>query len=137
MDEELKQLVGRRARHRCEYCQLHQDFSLIPFEIDHIIARKHGGATVPANLALSCFYCNNAKGPNLAGIDPRDGKIVRLFHPRRHKWSRHFPWDGARLLGRTPIGRATVAVLNINEPDAVATRAALIAAGLFPPTPCP
>jgi HNH endonuclease len=133
MDEELTQLVWHRARHRREYCRLHQDFSLVPFEIDHIIARKHGGPTAPANRALSCFYCNNAKGPNIAGIDARDGRIVRLFHPRRHKWGAHFRWDGARLIGRTPLGRATVAVLNINEPDAVATRAALIAAGLFPP----
>jgi len=134
MDEELRRLVWRRARGRCEYCQLHQDFSRIPFEIDHVIARKHGGATAAGNLALTCFFCNSYKGSNIAGIDPRDGSIVRLFHPRRHKWSRHFRWDGPRLLGRTPVGRVTVAVLNINEPDAVATRAALVAAGLFPPT---
>jgi hypothetical protein len=38
----------------------------------------------------------------------------------------------AILVGFTPYGRATVAVLNINEPEAVATRAALIEAGLFP-----
>jgi hypothetical protein len=134
MDDELRRLVWRRARGRCEYCQLHQEFSRIPFEIDHVIARKHGGATAAGNLALTCFFCNNYKGSNIAGIDPRDGDVVRLFHPRRHKWSRHFRWNGPQLFGRTPIGRATVAVLNIHEPDAVATRAALIAADLFPPT---
>ncbi len=134
MDEELRRLVWRRAQGRCEYCQRRQEFSRVPFEIDHVIARKHGGATAAGNLALTCFFCNNYKGPNIAGIDPRDGAIVRLFHPRRHKWGRHFRWDGPRLVGRTSIGRATVAVLNINESDAVATRAALIAAGLFPPT---
>ena len=133
MDEELTQLVWRRAEHRCEYCQLHRDFSYLPFEIDHVIARKHGGLTAAGNLALTCFYCNRHKGSNISGIDGRDGTIVRLFHPRRHKWSRHFRWDGPTLVGRTPIGRATVAVLNVNDPEAVATRAALIAAGLFPP----
>jgi len=133
MDEGLVQLVWQRARHCCEYCQLHQDNSRLTFEIDHVIASKHGGQTTAANLALSCFYCNNYKGPNIAGIDPRGGKIVRLFHPRRHKWSRHFHWNGPTLVGRTPIGRATIAVLNINDPEAVATRAALIRAGLFPP----
>ena len=40
----------------CEYCQLPQASPSIPFEIDHIIARKHGGTTVAENLALSCFY---------------------------------------------------------------------------------
>jgi len=134
MDEELTQLVWRRARHHCEYCQLHRDFSHLPFEIDHVIARKHGGLTAAANLALTCLYCNRYKGPNISGIDARDGKIVRLFHPRRHKWSRHFRWDGPMLIGRTAIGRATIAVLNVNDPEAVATRAALIEAGLFLPT---
>jgi hypothetical protein len=131
MDEELTQLVWQRARHRCEYCQLPQTYSTLPFEIDHIIARKHGGRTVPGNLALACFYCNSYKGPNIAGIDPRSRQIVRLFHPRRHKWSRHFRWDGPILVGLTSVGRTTIAVLNINDPEAVSTRADLIAAGLY------
>jgi hypothetical protein len=133
MDEALTRLVWERARFCCEYCQLHQNYSRLPFEVDHITARQHGGPKVANNLALTCFYCNRYKGPNLTGIDPRTRRIVRLFHPRRHKWSRHFRWDGPILVGRTPYGRATVAVLNINEPEAVATRAALIEAGLFPP----
>lgn len=134
MEEALIRLVWQRAQHRCEYCLLHQDYSVLTFEVDHVIARKHGGPTVPGNLALTCFYCNSYKGPNIAGIDPRSRKIVRLFHPRRHKWSRHFRWDGPTLVGRTPEGRATIAVLNINDPEAVAIRMNLIDAGLFPPT---
>src|SRR5262249_49097443 len=66
------------------------------------------------------------KGPNLAGIDPTTGKLTRLFHPRRHKWSWHFRWDGPRLVGRTAIGRAIVAVLGMNLPHRVALRADLI-----------
>jgi hypothetical protein len=50
--------VVQRAKRRCEYCQLAQICSNLSFEIDHIIARKHGGRTVASNLALSCFYCN-------------------------------------------------------------------------------
>ncbi len=132
MDEELLRLIRERAHHRCEYCQLPEPFSTLTFEIDHIIARKHGGRTILGNLALTCFYCNSYKGPNIAGIDPRSGKIIRLFHPRRHKWSRHFTWHNATLVGLTPIGRTTISVLNINEPEAVAMRLALIEAGLFP-----
>jgi hypothetical protein len=41
---------------------------------------------------------------------------VRLFDPRRQVWKRHFEWRGAALRGRTQIGRATIAVLNINDP---------------------
>ena len=133
MDETLVELVWERARGRCEYCCLSQvlcDFSL---EIDHIIAKKHGGKAVASNLALTCFYCNSYKGPNIAGIDPQSKRLVGLFNPRRHKWSRHFRWEGAVLAGRTARGRATIAVLQINHPDFVEEREWLIAEGLFPP----
>jgi len=70
-------------------------------------------------------------GPNLTGIDGVTGKVVPLFHPRRHKWSRHFRWQGALLVGRTPIGRATIAVLGINLPLRVRLRQALIEEGVF------
>jgi hypothetical protein len=132
MDDALVRLVWQRAHATCEYCRLPQALSKLPHHVDHIKARQHGGPDVPANLALACFYCNSYKGPNIAGVDPSSGEIVRLFHPRRHKWSRHFRWDGPVLIGRTPIGRATIAALKINDAKAVATRAALIAAGLFP-----
>jgi 5-methylcytosine-specific restriction endonuclease McrA len=58
MDATLAGLVRERARSRCEYCRLPEAFSAIPFEIDHIVAQKHGGPTREENLALSCFYCN-------------------------------------------------------------------------------
>ncbi len=97
------------------------------------LAEQHGGRTVASNLALACLTDNNHKGPNLAGIDPKTGKRVWLFHPRRQKWSRHFRWRGSVLIGRTLVGRATIAVLAMNLPHRVAQRAALIAEGEFPP----
>ena len=132
MDEALSALVWQRATSACEYCQLPQSFSSIPFELDHIIARKHGGATEAQNLALSCFYCNSYKGPNVAGVDPASGKITRLYHPRRDRWKTHFEWHGPILAGRTAVARTTIAVLAINHPDAVAVREALIEEGAFP-----
>jgi hypothetical protein len=69
----------------------------------------------------------------LAGIDPKTGKKAWLFNPRRHKWASHFRWKGPVLVGRTPIGRTTVAVLAINLPHRIAQRASLIAEGVFPP----
>jgi hypothetical protein len=133
MDEALADLVRRRAGNCCEYCRLPQAFSSTRFRIDHIIAEQHGGRTIASNLALACLADNNHKGPNLAGIDPRTGKKVWLFNPRRHRGSRHFRWEGPVLVGRTPVGRTTVAVLAINLPVRVAQRAALIAEGVFPP----
>jgi hypothetical protein len=133
MDESLQRLVWDRARSRCEYCKLPQGLSYLDFEIDHIIALKHHGPTIESNLALACFYCNSAKGPNIAGIDPQSGEIIRLYNPRRDRWSRHFRWNGPRLIGRTRLARATIAVLEINHPDAIELRQSLIEEGLFPP----
>ena len=126
MDRELAELVWRRAGGRCEYCQVSQAYDRLPFEIDHIIAKKHRGPTRASNLCLACFACNSFKGPNLSGRDIKAQKIVSLFNPRRHKWHHHFRWDGPRLVGRTAMGRATVATLRINLDHRVAYRQELI-----------
>ena len=133
MDEALVRLAWRRAHDRCEYCQMPRALSFLPHEIDHLIARKHHGKRVRSNLALTCAYDNGFKGPNIAGLDPNTGSLVRLFHPRRHKWHRHFRWAGPVLIGRTAIGRATIDVLAMNHPLRIEQRRALIGAGLFPP----
>jgi len=110
-----------------------QEFVKTPLEIDHIISKKHMGPTVAGNLALSCFRCNSCKGSDIAGLDRRTRRLTPLFNPRRHNWGHHFRWQGAYLIGRTPIGRVTIAVLNMNEPFRVEFRQRLIEEGFFPP----
>lgn len=132
MDAALIRLVWHRAHHCCEYCQMPQLFDEATFEIDHAISRKHGGPTVAGNLALSCFWCNSFKGSDIAGRDKKTRRLVPLFNPRRHKWSKHFRWDGPLLVGRTPIGRVTIALLRINDAFRVTLREGLIEEGLFP-----
>jgi hypothetical protein len=102
MDRALVQLVWRRARGRCEYCQMPQAFDDLTFQIDHIIARSHGGREAADNLCLACFACNHYKGTNISGVDRKTAKIVPLYHPRRQRWSRHFRWSGPRLVGKPP-----------------------------------
>jgi HNH endonuclease len=133
MEIELVRQVWERASDRCEYCQLPQEFDDAPFELDHIIARKHNGLTVSGNLALSCFHDNSHKGPNIAGRDLKTGKLVPLFNPQRHKWTSHFRWQEGYLIGRTVIGRVTIAVLNINDPVRVELREELLEEGQLPP----
>jgi hypothetical protein len=133
MDLSLEQEVWRRAGGACEYCRMPQTFYRVPFQVDHIIARQHGGQTAADNLALACLHDNKHKGPNIASIDPVSGQLVPLWHPRRDRWADHFVWDGPALVGRTPVGRATVRLLAINHPDCLAVRAALIDEGVFPP----
>jgi hypothetical protein len=37
----IRQLVSQRAAGICEYCLMHQDFSMYICEIDHVMATKH------------------------------------------------------------------------------------------------
>ncbi len=123
MDEALRLFVRNRAHHTCEYCQLAaSDAPFLSFHVDHIIARQHGGTDDLDNLALACLWCNLYKGPNLTGIDPESNQITSLFHPRRENWYTHFALQGVYIIGKTPTGRATVRVLNMNASEPIALR---------------
>ena len=129
MDASVQDLVRRRADNRCEYCLLRQEHSELTHHIEHIVAKQHGGGDDIDNLALACHRCNLQKGPNLAGVDPISGEIVPLFHPRRNQWAEHFLLQGAHIEGITPVGRATVHVLAINDERRLELRSELLARG--------
>ncbi|MBY0398549.1 MAG: HNH endonuclease [Thermoleophilia bacterium] len=132
MDARTRDFVRRRADERCEYCLLRQEQTGLTHHVEHIIARQHGGADDVENLALACNRCNACKGPNLSGIDPESATLVPLFHPRRDAWPDHFEFQQARIVGKTPRGRATVAVLQMNDERRLERRAELLALGELP-----
>jgi len=72
---------------------------LIPFHVEHIVSKQHGGTDDPGGLALACDRCNAYKGPHF---------VVRRGH----------------IVGLTPRGRATVRLLNMNAPRRVELREA-------------
>jgi HNH endonuclease len=114
MDASTRQLVRQRAGGRCEYCRLPENAVDVPFHIEHIIARQHGGSDDPSNLCLACDRCNLHKGPNLNSIDPDTGSSVPLFHPRQQQWGDHFAWLGAEIIGVSATGRTTARLLQMN-----------------------
>jgi hypothetical protein len=128
----LRQLVIERAQGRCEYCLIHQDFSIYTHEIDHIIAVKHGGQTLSENLALSCLPCNRHKGSDFATLDPNNGEIIRLFNPRLQLWDEHFTLKNAEIIGITDIGQATSRLLMFNTSSRMRSRQSLIDQNLYP-----
>ena len=130
---QLRRLGIGRAQGCCEYCLLPQEDADFPHEVDHVVALKHGGLTVSENLALACLKCNRYKGSDLTAIDPVDGVIVPLFNPRTQVWDEHFALDGALMIGLTQTGRATVALLRMNDPVRVNQRQQLMEAGRYPP----
>jgi hypothetical protein len=134
MKRSVRRFVRLRAGQRCEYCRLHEtDQPLLPFHLEHIVAKKHHGSDATNNLAWACLECNVAKSSNLSGRDMLTGRVVVLFNPRRQRWHRHFTWQAAWLVGLTPCGRATIDVLEMNAAHRVELRELLIEAGTFPP----
>jgi 5-methylcytosine-specific restriction endonuclease McrA len=131
----LRERVSAQARYRCGYCLTAEAIVGTPMEIDHVIPRALGGPTVEDNLWLACSLCNDHKSDQIAAADPLTGEIVPLFHPRRDVWDTHFAWtgDGERIVGLTPVGRATVVALHLNRPSLVTTRQNWVSAGWHPP----
>ena len=116
IDTQTRQAVRVRAEHRCEYYRLPEWANPIPFHIEHIRAKQHGGDDHIENLALACDRCNLHKGPNLTGIDPESNAVTALFQPREQAWPDHFTSDGSLIVGKTAIGRTTLTLLQMNAP---------------------
>ncbi len=115
-----------------EYCLYPQAFAFLAFEVEHIIAEKHGGATAVDSLALACPYCNRFKGSDPGSFDPETGHLVPFYHLRRQQWEHHFRLEGAWIVPLTPEGRVTIAILQLNNHDRVLERQQLLDVGAYP-----
>jgi hypothetical protein len=118
----LRQEVIQRANNRCECCSLSQLGQEATFHIDHIRPVTLGGETNSDNLALARVSCSLRKGARTVGVDPLSEQEAGLYHPRLNNWQEHFYWDIATLVGKTPIGRATIATLQMNRATILAIR---------------
>jgi hypothetical protein len=124
--------VEARAGGRCEYCRMHQSLQGATFHVEHIIPQSRGGPTQLDNLAWACPSCNLRKANRIASVDPETSNRIPLFHPRVDSWPTHFRWEGYRLVGQTPTGRATLAALDLNHPRRLQIRQVEASFGLFP-----
>jgi 5-methylcytosine-specific restriction endonuclease McrA len=130
----MRRRVRERAGGRCEYCLMHEEDAFFPYEADHVIAEKHGGATTEENLAWTCSVCNRYKGSDLTSLDPRTGRLIALYNPRRQRWRRHFRLVAAYIEPLTASGRATERLLHLNDQHRLDERAELISIGRYPVT---
>lgn len=135
ISETLKAKIRTSAGDRCGYCRSLQMYVLGLLEIEHIIPKAKGGTDDEDNLWLACRLCNNYKGTQTNAVEPVTSKKVKLFNPRKQKWSKHFEWseDGAQILGITACGRATVIALQLNNIISVTVRQQWVLAGWHPP----
>jgi 5-methylcytosine-specific restriction endonuclease McrA len=132
--ESVRVPVREAAQSRCGYCLSPQQYVMAKLEVEHLIPRAQGGSDDESNLWLSCSLCNRYKGAQVTGNDPLNNETVTLFNPRTQVWSEHFRWspEGTHILGLTPIGRATVEALQLNNEIAVEVRRNWVLAGWHP-----
>lgn len=128
----LRTQVAERANHQCEYCLIHEAYTIKKHEPDHIIPIKHRGGDDECNLAWACFLCNRHRGSDVAAYDLETGQLTPLFNPRMDIWSEHFQIDGGEIVALSAIGRVTILALSIDAADRVEIRSALAAEGLYP-----
>jgi hypothetical protein len=133
---EIAKRVREAAHNRCGYCLSPQHLVMARLEIEHIKPIAQGGKDKESNLWLACPICNRHKSDKTQAVDPVSQETVPLFNPRTQKWFEHFQWseDGLRIIGLTPIGRATVIALHLSDdPDALLVRSYWVLAGWHPP----
>jgi hypothetical protein len=117
ISEELREKVKHSAKNRCGYCLSPQDTLPIPLEVEHLFPRKKGGSDDEENLWLACRVCNNFKKDKTEALDPETQALVPIFNPRSQNWFEHFQWteDSLRIIGISPTGRATAALLHLSN----------------------
>jgi len=120
VDEATAEAVRERAGYCCENCRLPAEHVQVPFEVEHVVAKQHGGSDAPGNLAFACLHCNRHKGPNLSGSrrrepgsgDPVGGySSVAVSRPTRDR-----SWSGATGLTRWTSSPAPVVRARYTSP---------------------
>lgn len=131
---EITREVERRARGRCEYCQMHQSLQGATFHVEHIVPRSQGGTSQLDNLVWACPSCNLHKANRTDVAVPGYAEKTPLFHPRQDRWEDHFAWNGYLVVGVTSVGRVSIDNLQLNHERRIRIRRAEAMFGLFPPT---
>jgi 5-methylcytosine-specific restriction endonuclease McrA len=112
-----RRVVRERAVFRCDYCHADERWQYVRFTMDHVVPQSEQGSDEADNLVLACRNCNERRGNRSQALDPLSGETVALFNPRTDRWGDHFAWDPEklRIMGISATGRATVALLDMND----------------------
>ena len=119
---DLRRQVAQRSNFCCEYCLLPDALAIYPFEVDHILAVRHGGKTKLENLAYCCSRCNRNKRSDLTTVLTEQEIIVRIFNPRLDSWNDHFEVESGVIYPKSTIGEATIKLLDFNTPERIIGR---------------
>lgn len=130
-----RKTITEQAHGCCEYCQSLEEFATQDFAIEHVKPISEGGKHDMENLALACHGCNWHKYNKTEGFDSVTSKYFPLFNPRKQNWLEHFAWsnDFLKIIGLTPVGRATIDTLYLNRQKLQNRRRLCYSVKLHPP----
>jgi hypothetical protein len=129
--QSIREQVQKRAQKRCEYCRRPEIAGGFSYQVDHVIPEKHLGSSEINNLAWACFKYNNAKSTDISSYDVDTGALTLLYNPRTQGWDEHFEILEGVIIGKTPIGRVTARILEMNSPQQIGDCRSLIEDGLW------
>ena len=135
ISDALRARIREQANNRCGYCLAQQRYTPFTLEIEHIIPVSIGGEDTEDNLWLACRTCNVYKSNQIEALDSVTNQMIPLFNPRTQIWREHFMWveKGTLIQGISPIGRATVKALQMNNMVAITVRQNWVQVGWHPP----
>jgi len=108
----------------CAYCHSPRYLLEAGLEKDHIIPISKGGTSIAENICWACHKCNQYKAAKFLVPDPATGESIPIYHPNLKNWRDHFAFseNGAKIIGLTPTGRATVQALKMNRSEMMSLR---------------
>ncbi len=133
LNASIREAVIKRAKNRCEYCQMHQSLQGGTFHVEHVVPRSRGGLSELDNLAWAYISCNLHKSDRSELLSPDGNSSIRFFSPRIDAWSEHFAWDDYEVVAKSEIGQATITSLHLNDARRIKVRQAEQMFDLFPP----
>ena len=98
----VRKQVIQRANHHCEY------------------------------YTAACIRTIRYKGSDMTTFLDNYQDVVSLFNPRFESWHDHFRCVDGEIIAKTRVGRASVKLLRVNEPDRLILRQLLAQLGRYP-----
>jgi hypothetical protein len=110
--EDIKQCLHRLSHNKCAYCECNVNEESKYMEVEHFEDKHNNPSKVIEwdNLLPSCKKCNGSKSTHDVIAEP----IVNPFKidPKIHLKIKNF-----RFKGKTPIGKTTINVVDLNNYD--------------------
>lgn len=106
----IRTALAQMCHNKCAYCEARLDEQAMYLEVDHFYPKSRYPLRVAewTNLLASCKQCNARKGDH-------DPYVTQIIDPTQHKPSDHLVLYNYRYIGIDELGKASIAVLDLND----------------------